>query len=81
MAKVKDKESTPDIQNIMLNYMNDVLDECEKKEAISSTIDSGYYLSTGLLTFDMVMNGGIRSGWTTSLGLEQSGKTSLAIKI
>lgn len=81
MAKVKDKEATPDIQNIMLNYMNDVLDECEKKEAISSTIDSGYYLSTGLLTFDMVMNGGIRSGWTTSLGLEQSGKTSLAIKI
>ena len=78
MAK---EDNSLDIQNIMFNYMNDVMDECEKKDQISSTIDSGYCLSTGLLTLDIVMNGGIRSGWTTSVGLEQSGKTSLAIKM
>jgi len=77
----KKEESTPDINSLMLDYMNEVLEECEKKEAISSTVDTNYFLSTGLLMYDMILNGGIRSGWTTSLGKEQSGKTSLAVKI
>lgn len=82
MVKQKETEAPENnIQSLMLNYLSDIMDEAEKKEQMSSVIDSGYFLSTGLLTFDMVMNGGIRSGWTTSYGMEQSGKTSLAVKI
>lgn len=81
MAKKEENNNTLNFQDLLFNYMNNILDECEKKDQISSTIDSGYCLSTGLLTFDLVMNGGIRSGWTTSLGFEQSGKTSMAVKV
>lgn len=68
-------------KNPFLDYVSSVLDECEKKDQISSTVDDGYVLSTGLLSLDIVMNGGIRSGWITSSGLEASGKSSLAIKM
>lgn len=72
---------TKDFDSIMLDYVTTVCEESEKKDQITNSLDDGYCLSTGLLTLDMIMNGGIRSGWVTSLGLEASGKSSLAIKM
>ena len=70
-----------DFESIMLEYVTSICEESEKKDQITNSLDDGYCLSTGLLTLDMIMNGGIRSGWITSLGLEASGKSSLAIKM
>lgn len=74
-------ENNLDFDSIMLNYTTKVFEECEKKDQITASIDDGYRMSTSLLALDMIMNGGIRSGWVTSLGLEASGKSSLAIKM
>lgn len=81
MAKKATPEFSPDFNNLMLNYVGNILDECEKKDQISSVIDDGYVMPTGLLVLDWIMNGGIRSGWITTIGPEQSAKTSLAIKM
>lgn len=81
--KVKESQNPEnlDFSTLMLNYTSRILDECEKKDQISSVIDDGYVLPTGLLTLDWIMNGGIRAGWITSIGPEQSSKTSVAIKM
>ena len=76
MAKKATPEFSPDFNNLMLNYVSTILDECEKKDQISSVIDDGYVMPTGLLVLDWIMNGGIRSGWITTIGPEQSAKTS-----
>ena len=80
--KEKDKSVVNEpIVDPVLNYYSTVLDDVEKEYNIVSSFDDSYCLSTGLLTLDLIMNGGIRDGWITSLGYEGTGKSSLAVKM
>lgn len=83
MAKKTINETPTDLSpaQLMFSYIGKVLDQCEKEDQISSVVDDGYVMPTGLLVLDWIMNGGVRSGWITSIGMEQSCKTSIAIKM
>lgn len=70
-----------DFDSIYSKYISDVISDCEKSEGISNSLDKGYYIGTGLHVLDFILNGGIRSGWFTTIGLEQSGKSALAVKM
>jgi len=83
MVKDKKTESENTIEAVdpVLSYYSTVLDDVEKEYNIVSSFDDSYCLSTGLLSLDLIMNGGVRDGWITSLGYEGTGKSSLAIKM
>jgi len=81
MAKKKDDKLDNMNADLMASIFSDMVDDCEKSYNVISSIDDGYALSTGLLVMDLIMNGGIRNGWTTSVGYEQTGKTAVAVKI
>ena len=79
MAKEKvETKSAPDFSSIYANYISDIVTECEKADGINNSLDDGYYIPTGLHMFDFINNGGIRAGWFTTIGYEQSGKSALA---
>ena len=82
MAKEKvETKSAPDFSSIYANYISDIVTECEKADGINNSLDDGYYIPTGLHMFDFINNGGIRAGWFTTIGYEQSGKSALAVKM
>jgi RecA/RadA recombinase len=62
-----------------VDYLS-VLTDLEKSLKIQSvTLSAENVISTGLLCTDLLIGGGIRPGWYTFAGPEQSAKTTLAI--
>lgn len=62
--------------------MNDDMDAIAKRMHMrEGGIDPGEPMSTGNLTLDVIENGGIRPGWFTHFGPEQSCKTTGALVI
>ena len=81
MAK-KEEESAPvDFNSIYENFVSNIVTECEKADGINNSLDDGYYVPTGLHVLDFILNGGVRSGWFTTVGYEASGKSALAVKM
>lgn len=75
------EESSLNFDEIYSRYVSDIISDSEKAEGISNSLDDGFYIGTGLHVLDFILNGGIRSGWFTTIGLEQSGKSALAVKM
>lgn len=72
--------STDEAFDIIAN-MHSTVDDVEKKlQQESSTIDDMPFMSTGMLALDM-LTGGIKPAWYTSMGMEQSSKTTSALNI
>ena len=78
---VKEQEIPLNFDEIYTRYVSDIISDSEKAEGISNSLDDGFYIGTGLHVLDFILNGGIRSGWFTTIGLEQSGKSALAVKM
>lgn len=61
---------------------NEDIDAIARRQGFEeSTMDTGPAMSTGLLSLDLILNGGIRPAWYTTAGGEQSCKTTTAITI
>ncbi len=57
-----------------------IVDQIEKAVGISdATMSHEGRMSTGVLTLDLVLNGGIAPGWYTNFGMEQCCKSTLAM--
>jgi RecA/RadA recombinase len=57
-------------------YIGMSLDEVSMKLSDADTLDDMKPMSTGSLSLDLVMGGGIRAAWYTNFGPEQSAKTT-----
>jgi RecA/RadA recombinase len=78
--KVKDSgdhEAKPDIYG----SFNAVLDDVARKMSDADTLDDVVPMSTGSLTLDLIMGGGIRPAMYTNFGPEQSAKTTGALLV
>lgn len=78
----EDDTSAPSIEDILHSGIDDVLDDVEK--TVGFTEASGMSTdrtSTGLLSLDLILGGGIVPGWYTHYGPEQSCKTTSAFTI
>ncbi len=72
-----DHEAKPDIYG----SFNAVLDEVARKMSDADTLDDVVPMSTGSLTLDLIMGGGIRPAMYTNFGPEQSAKTTGALLV
>lgn len=60
----------------------DQIDKIEKHHGLeTSSIEDTEPMSTGMLSHDLMLGGGIRPCWYTSLGAEQSAKTTTVLTI
>lgn len=74
----KEKEFKIDIQGMF----SDTLDVIEKRQGAETTsLEVTPPMSTGLLSIDLIMGGGIRPSMITGAGGEQSAKTTLALTL
>lgn len=82
LADVMHQDEHLDVKaaGLMLDMLDEELDAGEKKFGISSTLldPNEPKISTGLLSLDLILFGGLRSGgWYTVFGGEQSAKSTL----
>lgn len=70
-------EAKPDIYGSFMT----TLDEVAKKMSDADTLDDVVPMSTGSLTLDLIMGGGIRPAMYTNFGPEQSAKTTGALLV
>ena len=78
--KVKQEEAQSEYSvDALLDYMTKSADIVEKEENLTSNLNDSYRLSTGLLVFDMLLDGGICASWYSVSGEEASWKTGSAI--
>lgn len=83
MAKTK-KQSTSDdiVQFDYTGFLTETVDSvAQRLNYDSDPIESATPMSTGMLTLDLLYGGGIRPGWYTHFGKEQSSKTTGALVI
>lgn len=65
-----------------LSLLNTTIDDISRREGFESdTLEDLPPMSTGLLVMDLLYGGGIRPGWYTHFGREQSCKTTGALTI
>lgn len=65
-----------------LSLLNTTIDDISRREGFESdTLENLPPMSTGLLVMDLLYGGGIRPGWYTHFGREQSCKTTGALTI
>lgn len=66
-----------------LELLDETLDDIEKSYALTgnSMLLGEKRQTTGLLSLDLVLGGGITAGWYTTFGVEQSCKSTLAMTI
>ncbi len=72
-----DQEAKPDIYGAFMS----TLDEVARKMSDADTLDDVVPMSTGSLTLDLIMGGGIRPAMYTNFGPEQSAKTTGALLV
>lgn len=82
MAEIMHQDDSLDLKaaGLMLDMLDEELDAGEKKFGISSTLldPNEPKISTGLLSLDLILFGGLRAGgWYTVFGGEQSAKSTL----
>lgn len=64
------------------SILNSTIDDIAKRQGFeSSSLESIPPMSTGVLSHDLIMGGGIRPAWFTMFGMEQSAKTTSALTI
>lgn len=78
MAKSSAPASGFDYAALLNESVNDV---AKRLNYDADPIESATPMSTGLLTLDLLYGGGIRPGWYTHFGKEQSSKTTSTIAI
>lgn len=66
----------------ILAMFAETIDDIEKRQGLETTsVEDISPMSTGMLTHDMLLGGGIRPSWYSSVGAEQSAKTTTALTI
>ena len=84
-VKVAAKKTKIEKKPIGLDYTNmygDTLDVIEKRQNFeTSSVEDIPPMSTSMLSHDMLLGGGIRPSWYSSIGAEQSAKTTSALTI
>jgi RecA/RadA recombinase len=64
------------------SILNSTIDDIAKRQGFeSSSLETIPPMSTGVLSHDLIMGGGIRPAWFTMFGMEQSAKTTSALTI
>lgn len=83
MAKTKKQTATDDaVQFDYTGFLTETVDAvAQRLNYDSDPIESATPMSTGMLTLDLLYGGGIRPGWYTHFGKEQSSKTTGALVI
>jgi RecA/RadA recombinase len=81
MATKKLKEKSPPAFDMSAIYA-DTMDSIALRQGFdSSSLEAAHAMSTGLLSMDLILGGGIRPAWFTLAGAEQSAKTTSALTI
>ena len=82
MAKSKKQASTDAVQFDYTGFLTETVDSvAQRLNYDSDPIESATPMSTGVLILDLLYGGGIRPGWYTHFGKEQSSKTTGALVI
>lgn len=80
--KVKELDDSVEQGLDLSSLYADVLDDVATRQGADSPLSADVVpMSTGLLAYDLILNGGLRPAWYTGFGPEQSAKTTGALTI
>lgn len=76
----KVEETKPQVStDFLADYFLGAVDKVEKEEQLTTSVNDSYRLPTGLLAFDVLLDGGLNASWFQISGQEASFKSGCAL--